>query len=60
MLNELSSEWMQFQQMLIDADVMLKKYKVNCQHDIFPIFLFSTFSKINSPTNIYCDRYEVH
>lgn len=28
MLNDLSSEWVSFQQTLIDADVMLKKNKV--------------------------------
>ena len=34
MLNDLSSEWVSFQQTLIDADVMLKKNKV--WNQIFP------------------------
>ena len=34
MLNDLSSEWVSFQQTLIDADVMLKKNKV--RNRIFP------------------------
>lgn len=31
MLNDLGNEWMVFQQTLIDADVMLKKYKVSME-----------------------------